>query len=218
MNNSMALRQNMLDCQLRPHQVTDPMLLEAFLKIPREAFLPEAQHSLAYSDATIMLETGTCLMEPRLAGKFLQNANLLSSDSVLMVGGGLYLAAIAAHLVSVVFIMEKEEETTLHHDALINELGIPNIAIVASEFEKGWPKENPYDVILFNGAIIRLPDIYAEALNEDGRMIAVMRQAEDPIGQAYLWTKKRGILSRRVLFDANLPLLLESSPQENFVF
>jgi protein-L-isoaspartate(D-aspartate) O-methyltransferase len=44
------LRRTMVDRQLRPFDVTDVPLLERFLNVPRELFLPAGQETLAYSD------------------------------------------------------------------------------------------------------------------------------------------------------------------------
>ncbi|MEC8585742.1 MAG: protein-L-isoaspartate O-methyltransferase, partial [Pseudomonadota bacterium] len=40
MSNFAIARQNMVDNQIRANKVTDPALIEAFLSIPREDFVP----------------------------------------------------------------------------------------------------------------------------------------------------------------------------------
>src|SRR5579859_2722657 len=42
MSDYAKIRINMVDSQLRPNKVNDPALIDAFLAVPREAFVPEA--------------------------------------------------------------------------------------------------------------------------------------------------------------------------------
>ena len=46
-------RINMVDSQVRPSDVTDRRIPRAMLDVPREVFVPTAQRSLAYRDATL---------------------------------------------------------------------------------------------------------------------------------------------------------------------
>ena len=41
----------MVDSQIRPNKVTDPRILAAMRRLPRERFLPPAWRALAYADA-----------------------------------------------------------------------------------------------------------------------------------------------------------------------
>ena len=43
-------RQKMVDCQVRPSDVTDIRIIDAMLEVPRELFVPQNQRALAYLD------------------------------------------------------------------------------------------------------------------------------------------------------------------------
>src|SRR6185437_7255302 len=96
-------RQKMVDGQVRPSDVTDIRIIDAMLAIPREAFVPRAQRSLAYLDLDIDVSEGGAakrfLLRPAVTAKMIQAASIGESDSVLVVGcASGYLAAVAAHL------------------------------------------------------------------------------------------------------------------------
>ena len=45
----------MVDSQVRPNKVTDPRILDAMRRIPRELFLPPQLAPLAYADEDVPL-------------------------------------------------------------------------------------------------------------------------------------------------------------------
>ena len=50
-----AAREQMVDTQIRPNDVTDYKVLARFLEVPREDFVPSAMVPLAYIDDAIAL-------------------------------------------------------------------------------------------------------------------------------------------------------------------
>src|SRR5258708_18999710 len=53
MSDFSTARQNMVDCQVRPSDVTDLRIVDAMLAVPREVFVPERQRALAYLDLDV---------------------------------------------------------------------------------------------------------------------------------------------------------------------
>ena len=62
MDNFAIARQNMVDNQIRANKVTDPALIEAFLSIPREDFVPAGKETVAYVDEDLSLGGGRFLI------------------------------------------------------------------------------------------------------------------------------------------------------------
>src|SRR4051794_35853495 len=96
-------RQNMVDGQVRPNDVTDLRILDAMLTVPREAFVPESKRALAYLDRNLDITEGSaakrCLIKPAVTGKMLQGAEIKETDSVLVAGCATgYTAALVANL------------------------------------------------------------------------------------------------------------------------
>ena len=72
----------MVDNQIRANKVTDPALIEAFLSIPREDFVPTGKETVAYVDEDLSLGGGRFLIEPMVLSRLLQEADIDGSDIV----------------------------------------------------------------------------------------------------------------------------------------
>src|SRR5579859_4293683 len=87
MSDFSTARQKMVDGQVRPSDVTDNRIIDAMLAIPREAFVPEAQRSLAYLDLDIDVSAGgpvkRFLLRPAATAKMVQAAEISETDDVL---------------------------------------------------------------------------------------------------------------------------------------
>ena len=71
-------RQKMVDCQVRPSDVTDIRIIDAMLALPREAFVPQNQRELAYLDLDLDVSEGGSerryMIKPVVTAKMLQAA------------------------------------------------------------------------------------------------------------------------------------------------
>ena len=72
-------RRNMVDCQVRPSDVTDIRIIDAMLALPREAFVPEEQRALTYLDLDLDVSqkgpTKRYLIKPMVIAKMIQAAH-----------------------------------------------------------------------------------------------------------------------------------------------
>ena len=94
-------RQNMVDGQVRPSDVTDIRIIDAMLAVPREAFVPDNKQALAYLDLDLDVGEGggpkRFLIQPAVLAKMLQAAEIKETDRVLVVGCATgYAAAVIA--------------------------------------------------------------------------------------------------------------------------
>lgn len=67
-----AARQAMIDSQLKPEGISDPLVLRAFAAVPREDHVPAEARALAYSDRSVPLGEGRALMPPAALGTLLE--------------------------------------------------------------------------------------------------------------------------------------------------
>src|SRR5258707_14901553 len=90
MSDFSTARQNMVDCQVRPSDVTDLRIVDAMLAVPREVFVPERQRALAYLDLVVEVSEGGSarrfLIKPAVIAKMLEAAEIKDTDSVLVAG------------------------------------------------------------------------------------------------------------------------------------
>ena len=67
------------------------------------------------------------------------------------------------------------------------------------------------------GAVAEVPGEITSQLGEDGRLAAIVKP-DNRVGRATLTTRAGGVLGRRVVFDAAVPLLPGFEPKPAFVF
>jgi len=212
-----AARRNMVESQLRPNRVTDPALLDAMGMVPRESFVPPALRSVAYVDEDIPLGRGRFLMEPMILGRLLSLAAVRPSDVALVVGAGLgYSAAVLACIASRVVAIESDRDFAEQAAQALRAAGTANVTLVQGSLAEGAPGLAPFDVILFEGAVDRVPAAIQDQLAEGGRLAVVVRTAG--VGQATLMTHQAGISASRAAFDAAVPLLPGFEREPAFVF
>ncbi len=213
-----AARLNMVESQVRPNKVTDPRLLEALLEVPREGFVPDQLRGVAYVDEDVPLGGGRFLMEPMVFARLVQTAAVKPDDTVLEVGCGTgYGAAVLARLAARVVTLESEPELGRQAEANLRRLGVSNAKVVSGPLSGGYAAAAPYAVILFAGAVERVPPTVTEQLAEGGRLVAVIAPSGEP-GRATLITRVGGALSRRVVFDAGTPVLPGLQLEPGFAF
>jgi SAM-dependent methyltransferase len=137
------LRTKMVDGQLRTTDVTNLSVLDAFLSVPREAFVPARLRELAYIDEDVDItppdgDARRFLMEPSPLAKLIQLAEVDAGDVVLDVGTGTgYSAAILSQLAGSVIALESDATLAAQASERLSELGCDNVAVVEGVLEAG---------------------------------------------------------------------------------
>lgn len=213
-----AARLTMVETQLRTNKVTDEAVLDAFLSVPRERFVPAGLRGTAYVDDHLALGGGRYLIEPMVHARLLQLAEIGRGDRVLEVGCATgYGTALLARLARSVVAIESEIELAHQAMARLRELGIGNAAVVDAPLTAGYPGRAPYDAIVIAGAVARIPDAIAHQLADRGRLVTVLQEGA-AVARAVLMTSAGGVLSRRPCFDAAVPMLPGFQAEPSFVF
>lgn len=202
-----AARRSMVENQIRTNRVTDPLVIAAMSELPRELFLPPTSRGIAYVDDDVPLGNGRFLMEPLVAARLLQLAEIGPSDVVLEVGANVgYLSAVIARLASAVLALESDAELAKRARAALAELAINTVTVVEGDPGLGYPRQAPYDVIVINGAVTRVPEAILDQLNEGGRLVAVV-VGEDGVGRGTLHLRSGAVVSSRAAFEGATALL-----------
>lgn len=211
-------RLNMVEGQLRPNQVSDERLLQAFESVPRERFVPAAARSIAYVDEDLKVASGRYMMEPMVLGRLLQTAAIEPSDVVLVIGAGPgYACAVAAHLAATVVGLESDAGLADQAESALDALSVDNSVIVRGQLNEGYRKQAPYDVILIHGAVHEIPDRVAEQLADGGRLVTVEREGPG-MGKAVVLERFADAFGKRHVFDAATPVLPGFEVTPGFVF
>lgn len=216
--NYAAARHNMVESQIRTNRVTDPRLIEALEEVPRERFVPTAFQGVAYVDGDISLGQGRALLEPMIIARLLQAAAVKDSDLVLDVGSATgYAAAVLARQASSVVALESDTALSAQAAATLNELGADNVVTVNAPLADGDAAHAPYDVIVLEGRVSRIPGELLNQLADGGRLVAVVT-TESGAGRATLMLRIGNTFSQRLLFDARPAVLpgFEAAPEFMF--
>jgi protein-L-isoaspartate(D-aspartate) O-methyltransferase len=123
-----------------------------------------------------------------------------------------------AHLAgSVIAVEGRAQLVEKAQEALVSN-GIDNAVAIKSRLVDGYPEEGPYDRILIEGAVESVPDALLEQLTASGKLVAIYRPHDAPIGVASLWSRAGASFVRKPLFDARVPNLDEFAKKPEFVF
>jgi protein-L-isoaspartate(D-aspartate) O-methyltransferase len=217
-----AARINMVESQVRPNGITDRRIIAAVEQIPRELFVPESRRAVAYMDEDVPLDPADTAAGPRALievmafARMLQHAMIKPTDKVLVVGAGTgYGAAVIATLAEHTVALECD--VGLAAAARRNLAGSANVMVVEGPLESGFAAGEPYDVIIAEGRIEEVPQAWLGQLADDGRLIAVVGEAD--MAQACIYSKSGTATAVRKVFDASvtaLPGLKKKKPA--FVF
>jgi protein-L-isoaspartate(D-aspartate) O-methyltransferase len=212
-----ARRTIMVDSQVRPSDVTKFPVIAAMLEIPRERFVPGDRREAAYMGENVPLAPGRVLLEARNIAKLLDGLDIGQDELVLDVGAGLgYVAALLARLAEAVIAVEEDAEMAAEAEAALAEVSADNVAVVTGPLVEGAPKHGPYDVILIEGAVERLPDALVAQLKDGGRIGVLFM--EGALGVVRIGHKRDGQVTWRFAFNASAPVLPGFSAEAEFVF
>lgn len=167
-------RKNMVDCQIHTNKVESEQVLAALQSTPREDFVPDRFHGVAYLDEDLPIGEGRYLMEPMVFAKLLQLADINDSQKVLVIGAGTgYAVAVIAQLAREVIGLEDNINLISAAQANLKKLGINNASFVKAELTEGADRQKPYDLIFINGAVEEIPAAIYAQLKDNGHIITV---------------------------------------------
>lgn len=201
-----ARRTIMVDTQVRPSDVTKFPIIDAMLRVPREAFVPAQLREVAYLGENLDLGGGRVLLAPRTLAKMLDALDIGGDDLVLDIGPAHgYSAAVIAHLAEAVIGVEDDAALVEEAQRALGEAGADNVVMIEAALAEGARDHGPYDVIVIEGGVGDLPDGVAGQLKEGGRIACLF--AEGALGVVRIGYKIDGRINWRDAFHAAAPVL-----------
>lgn len=198
-DNFVTARQTMNEQQLRKRDITDPRVLEAIGRVPREYFVSPESQRFAYNDSALPIDCHQTISQPYTVAFMCAAAKLTGKETVLEIGTGSgYGAAVLSHLASVVHTVERIPELAIQATERLQRLGYDNVHVYTDDGTLGLPQAAPFDAIIVTAAAEQLPEPYLAQLKEKGRIIIPL--GSDSTGQRmYRFTLRNGNLAEEVL-------------------
>lgn len=217
MNNQIA-RINMINQQLRTGDVLDDTILNLYQQAPRDAFVPSTFAPFAYSDMQITLPHGQRMLTPLEESKLLQAMNFQGHELVLEVGTGTgFLTSLLSQLCQKVISVDCYESFTADATRKLKESSADNIELYTGNAYHGWYDKAPYDAMIFTGAIDAITDTHRLQILPGGKLFAIV--GTEPVMQGQLHRlDHEGHWTMEVIFETNIPPLLNPMKQDSFVF
>jgi len=172
MADSTVARQIMVDSQLRARGISDPRVLDAMLRVPREQFVSEPNREQAYEDHPLPIGNGQTISQPYIVALMLESLHLRPTDKVLEIGTGSgYATALLAQLAAQVFSVERHPALAQSAREVIAALGYTYVRILTGDGTLGLPEAAPFDAIMVSAAAPYLPPALLAQLSDNGRII-----------------------------------------------
>ena len=181
-------RFNMVEQQIRPWDVLDPVVLDLLFTVRREDYVPAAYRTLAFADLEVPLGHGEAMWMPKLEARALQELGLASGESVLEIGTGSgYLTALLASVASRVTSVEIVESFARDARAKLAAAGFTNVEVEVGDGARGWGGAS-FDAIVLTGSTPVLHEAFCKQLKPGGRVFAIIGDAPAMTAKLSRWT------------------------------
>jgi len=165
-------RWRMVDQQLRARGIDDDRVLQAFLDVPREAFVDDDIDQYAYGDMPLPIGEGQTISQPYVVALMIEELAVKPTDDALEVGAGSgYAAAILSRLARTVVAIERHPSLAREAADRMHRLGYDNVHVRAADGTLGWPEAAPFDTILVSAGGNDVPAALLDQLAPGGRMV-----------------------------------------------
>lgn len=211
-------RFNMIEQQIRPWEVLDPVTLNLLKLIPRENYIPLVNQGLAFADLEIPLGHNEKMLSPKLEARIIQSLNLKKSDQVLHVGTGSgYFSALLAGLSLSVITLDIHIEFIERARDLHRRHKLSNIFYQHHNGLLGWKDGAPYDVIVLTGSCPKEPIGLREQLKIGGRLFLIEGMVPMMTARIILRTDEHQFEEKNI-FDTVIDPLTSNWKLSSFTF
>lgn len=184
-----SIRRAMVDSQLRTSGVTEPWILSAMGKAPREKYVPAEFAATCYTDRPISMGNGRAVNPPLVTALMLQAAEVSEADNVLLIGD---TSGYVAHLLK----SRAKKVTSIDADTPV--------------------KAGTYDLVFIDGAVEELPENLITLAGDDGRIVT--GTVDGAVTRLALGHVRGDRVALRPFADAEIVRLPAFAAPKEFVF
>jgi protein-L-isoaspartate(D-aspartate) O-methyltransferase len=158
---------------LRSQGVTDPAVLAAIERTPRDLFTEALFKDRAWEDSALPIACGQTISQPYIVGLMTQALTLEPRARVLEIGTGSgYQTAVLARLSRLVYTVERYRTLLREAESRFSKLQLTNIITKHGDGGLGWREQAPFDRILVTAAAPEEPTLLLSQLKPAGVLVA----------------------------------------------
>ena len=182
----------MVNDQIKPRGIKDPLTIASMLKVPRHKFVPKNVMSRAYDDCPLQIGYGQTISQPYIVAFMTEVIRPQKDFNVLEIGtGSAYQAAVLSEIVESVYTIEIIDQLYEAAKNRIAKLGYDNIYMKNADGYHGWAEKGPFDAIVVTAAAEFVPPPLIKQLKDGGKMIIPVGKPFS-VQQLLLVEKKNG--------------------------
>ena len=159
-------------------------IINAFLKIKREDFLPEDLKHLAYLNEALPIGYGQTISQPLVVAFMLEKLDPRPGEKILDIGAGSgWTSALLAEIVGekgkviAIEIIPELVEFGKKNASKYNFIEKGRVKFICGDGTKGYAQDAPYDKILCSASAKEVPNAWKEQLRIGGKIITPIKNS-----------------------------------------
>ena len=158
---------------LRSQGISDPAVLGAIEKTPRELFTEDLFKERAWEDQALPIACGQTISQPYIVALMTQALTLEPRARVLEIGTGSgYQTAVLSRLSRLVYSVERYRTLLREAENRFKALQLTNVITRFGDGGEGWPEQAPFDRIIVTAAAPAEPKALLGQLKPSGVLVA----------------------------------------------
>lgn len=170
---------------LRDQGISDPQVLKAIEKTPRDLFTPDLFKDRSWEDSALPIACGQTISQPYIVSLMTQALTIEPRSRVLEIGTGSgYQTTVLSHVSRLVYTIERYRTLMKEAEARFLKLGLTNVITKFGDGGEGWAEQAPFDRIMVTAAAEDDPKRLLSQLKPNGVLVA-------PIGKGPVQSLRR---------------------------
>jgi protein-L-isoaspartate(D-aspartate) O-methyltransferase len=168
-------RKTMVNHLILERRIQSDKVKQAFLKTPRELFVPKHLENYAYADTPLEIGNGQTISAPHMVAIMCEELDIQKDQKILEIGAGSgYHAAVVSKIVGEkghVYTIERFADLAKKAEENLKNAGIRNVTVEVGDGSKGLEKYQPYDIIYVTCAAPDIPKPLIDQVKDPGQLM-----------------------------------------------
>ena len=200
--NYQKARELMVENQLRPNKIKNPVILDLFKEIPKENFILNGEKTIPYSDSDVPLIDNRGYLKNLHIAQLINYAEIKKEHKILHLGALTgYVTVLISNLCMKVYAVETNEILKSQLKNNVKKSNSNNIEVVEGSFIDGFKSHEPYDRIIIDSPIKNIRNNIFDQLSSNLGKVVMIKRENIYLSKAIKITKNNKNFSKEYLFD-----------------